>query len=84
MRANQPGMMRNLGWVLVRLLVGGVAVYKAMISPLLPKACRFVPTCSEYASQALIKHGLVRGSILAARRVLRCHPWGGGGIDPVP
>ncbi len=58
--------------------------YKRLISPMLPHACRFVPTCSEYAIEAVELHGVMRGSVLAARRLLRCHPFGGAGYDPVP
>jgi hypothetical protein len=57
--------------------------YKWAISPLLPPACRYVPTCSEYAMEALEKHGVVRGGLMAAWRVLRCHPLAHGGFDPV-
>ena len=55
--------------------------YKKWISPLLPRACRFSPTCSEYARLAVIKHGALRGSFFAVSRLLRCHPWHPGGID---
>jgi putative membrane protein insertion efficiency factor len=58
--------------------------YKRLISPLLPPACRFYPTCSEYAAQAIAKHGLARGGILAAKRLAKCHPLHPGGFDPVP
>ena len=58
--------------------------YKLTLSPLIGQHCRFHPTCSEYAAGALIAHGPVRGGWLAARRVCRCHPWGGSGFDPVP
>ena len=58
--------------------------YKRWISPMLPHACRFVPTCSEYAIEAVERHGVVPGGWLAATRVLRCHPFGGAGYDPVP
>ena len=58
-----------------------LALYKRWISPLLPRACRFAPTCSEYARLALLKHGLVRGGALAIGRVARCHPFHPGGID---
>jgi putative membrane protein insertion efficiency factor len=58
--------------------------YKRAVSPLLPPACRFHPTCSVYAQQALIRHGPFKGSALAARRLLRCHPLHEGGLDPVP
>ncbi len=58
--------------------------YKRLISPLLPPACRFYPTCSEYAAQAIAKHGLARGGILAAKRLVKCNPLHPGGFDPVP
>jgi hypothetical protein len=58
--------------------------YKYFISPVLPRACRFFPTCSEYAEEALTRHGAWRGGWLAARRVCRCGPWHPGGYDPVP
>jgi uncharacterized protein len=61
-----------------------VRVYQRLISPLFPATCRYVPSCSEYAVQALRKHGLVRGTKYAAARLLRCHPWAEGGMDPVP
>jgi putative membrane protein insertion efficiency factor len=67
-------------------LIGIVPVraYQWFISPLLPPSCRYQPTCSAYAIEALQRHGLLRGCFLAARRLLRCHPWGGSGYDPVP
>jgi hypothetical protein len=55
-----------------------------VISPVLLPRCRFLPTCSDYALEALAEHGAARGSLLAGRRLLRCHPWGGSGYDPVP
>jgi putative membrane protein insertion efficiency factor len=58
--------------------------YKLWISPMLPNACRFVPTCSEYAIEAVERHGALRGSWLAASRLLRCHPFARSGFDPVP
>jgi uncharacterized protein len=70
--------------VIRRLLVLLVRVYQRLVSPLLPRACRFHPSCSAYAAGALEAHGALRGSWLAARRVLRCHPWHPGGFDPVP
>jgi len=67
-----------------RLLVGLIAGYKRLLSPVLPPACRFVPTCSEYAAAAIEKHGPLRGVFLAVRRIVRCAPWHPGGFDPVP
>ena len=58
--------------------------YRAAVSPLLPNACRFHPSCAVYAMEALDRHGLARGSILAMRRLWRCRPFGGSGYDPVP
>lgn len=58
--------------------------YKRFLSPLLPRACRFEPTCSVYAREAIRRHGLTRGSALTAKRLLRCHPFHRGGLDPVP
>ena len=58
--------------------------YKFFISPYVGNACRFSPTCSVYAMEALRKHGVFKGIYLAVKRILRCHPWGGSGYDPVP
>jgi uncharacterized protein len=66
------------------LLAGVFRAYKRFASPLLPPACRFHPTCSEYAAQAIENHGALKGSALAAARLLRCNPWSAGGFDPVP
>ncbi|MFY9117024.1 MAG: membrane protein insertion efficiency factor YidD [Bacteroidales bacterium] len=61
-----------------------VKCYRLCISPFTPASCRFTPTCSAYAVEALKKHGPFKGLYLAVRRILRCNPWGGGGYDPVP
>ena len=61
-----------------------IRIYQTLISPLSPSTCRFSPTCSEYSKQSLIKHGLIKGSILSVKRILKCNPWGGNGYDPVP
>lgn len=63
---------------------GALRAYKLTLSPLIGRQCRFLPTCSEYAAEALILHGPARGSWLATRRLCRCHPWGSAGYDPVP
>lgn len=61
-----------------------IRFYQLSISPLLPPSCRFTPTCSQYAIEAITRHGIIKGTYLAIRRILRCHPWGGSGYDPVP
>jgi putative membrane protein insertion efficiency factor len=66
------------------VVAAGFRAYKRLVSPFMPRACRFHPTCSEYAAQAVEAHGAVKGGILAAGRVLRCNPWSDGGFDPVP
>jgi putative membrane protein insertion efficiency factor len=67
-----------------RLLIGLVRGYRYLLSPWWGGQCRFSPSCSEYAIQALQRHGAWKGSWLAARRISRCHPWHAGGFDPVP
>lgn len=71
------------GW-LPALLTVPVRLYRAAVSPFMPASCRFTPTCSAYAIDAIEQHGAWRGTTLAVRRILRCHPWGGSGYDPVP
>lgn len=66
------------------LLILPIRFYQVAISPMLPAACRYTPTCSQYAIEAIRIHGPFRGLWLAIRRILRCHPWGGSGYDPVP
>ena len=82
----RPTRLAGLGHALWRLprrvLVGAVRVYQAAVSPFLGPSCRFTPTCSEYAVLALRDYGAVRGTLLAAWRILRCNPWGGHGHDP--
>ena len=70
--------------MLKTLLILPIRFYRLCISPMFPPACRFTPTCSEYAIEAITRHGALRGSWLAIRRICRCHPWGGSGYDPVP
>ena len=69
--------------ILRRPLIGLIRVYQMVISPLIPPSCRFTPTCSQYAIDAIELHGPLRGIYLAARRLLRCHPFHRGGYDPV-
>ncbi|MBX9633577.1 MAG: membrane protein insertion efficiency factor YidD [Magnetospirillum sp.] len=66
------------------MLRGLIRGYQLLLSPILPASCRFTPSCSAYAMEAVAKHGAVSGSWLAAKRVCRCHPWNDGGYDPVP
>lgn len=70
--------------MIVRMLRAAVRVYRWLLSPLLPPACRFYPSCSHYAEEALMRHGLWRGGLLALARLCRCGPWHPGGHDPVP
>lgn len=66
------------------MLRGLIRVYQLFISPILPASCRYLPTCSAYGLEAIQTHGPIKGSWLTAKRLLRCHPWGGSGYDPVP
>ena len=68
----------------VWMLTLPILFYRSCISPLTPPSCRFTPTCSQYALEALRRHGAIKDSWLAIKRLLRCHPWGGSGYDPVP
>lgn len=70
--------------MLARMMVGAIRFYQRGISPFTASACRFTPTCSEYARQAITHHGPIRGGWLGLRRILRCHPLGKWGFDPVP
>ena len=76
--------VRYISKALVWLLLLPIRFYQVAISPYTPPSCRVTPTCSEYARQALLKHGPVKGLWLATWRILRCNPWGGSGYDPVP
>jgi uncharacterized protein len=73
----------HLGRVMSATMQGVVRAYQLLFSPLLPPSCRYLPSCSDYAIEALARHGALRGSFLALRRLSRCHPWGGSGYDPV-
>jgi uncharacterized protein len=63
---------------------GLIRAYQLLVAPLLPPSCRYYPSCSHYAAQAIARHGPWQGALLGLRRLLRCHPWGGAGYDPVP
>jgi uncharacterized protein len=65
-------------------LRGLIRAYQLLVSPLLPPSCRYLPSCSDYAVEAIASHGALYGAWLALRRLTRCHPWGGSGYDPVP
>jgi len=73
-----------LSRLVARLLVGAILVYRYTLSPWLGPRCRFLPSCSAYALEAVQRHGAWRGGWLAVKRLCRCHPWGGSGHDPVP
>jgi putative membrane protein insertion efficiency factor len=76
--------MKLLKKIVSSFLIALVKFYQKAISPWLMPACRFTPTCSQYAIEAIRKHGSLKGGWLAIRRILRCNPWGGHGHDPVP
>ncbi len=76
--------MNTINKILSKLLLLPIYFYRSYISPLLPPACRYTPTCSQYAIEAIKKYGAFRGLWLAIKRICRCHPWGGSGYDPVP
>lgn len=84
MSSSAQGPRRRIAQVLARPLIAMVRFYQNAISPLFLPRCRYFPTCSAYALEALQVHGAVRGSWLAARRLGRCHPWTPGGVDHVP
>lgn len=73
-------MKKTLIYPIIILIKG----YQLLISPLLPSSCRFEPTCSQYALEALKKYGFIKGAWLGIKRILKCHPWGDSGYDPIP
>lgn len=76
--------LHKLSHAVAKVMVLPIIFYQKCISPFTPPSCRFTPTCSEYARQAILKHGPVKGLALAIWRILRCNPCGGSGYDPVP
>lgn len=67
-----------------KLFILPIRFYQYCISPMFPACCRFTPTCSQYAVEAIMRHGLIKGTYMAVKRIAKCHPWGSGGYDPVP
>ena len=76
--------MKFIGSIPSALIIGLARLYQLTVSPVVPQTCRFHPTCSRYAIEAVRTHGALRGGWLALRRIVRCHPWSAGGYDPVP
>jgi len=70
--------------MLIKAILWFISMYQLLLSPWFGRACRYNPSCSEYAKQAIIQHGIVKGSYLSMMRIVKCHPWGGSGEDPVP
>jgi len=85
MRPNRVGKFTiRLAGILAKACVWLIRLYQRFLSPVLPPACRYLPTCSAYAVEAIERHGPLRGVWLGTKRICRCHPWGGSGYDPVP
>ena len=76
--------MRPHSGIAASLLIGAITLYRFTFSAILGRSCRFLPTCSEFSSESIRRHGAWRGAWLAIGRISRCHPWGGEGFDPVP
>ena len=76
-------MRTDRRYIMKRILIAAIKGYQLFISPYLPRSCRYYPTCSVYAKEAIDEFGLIKGTLIAAKRVLRCHPFAPGGIDPV-
>jgi len=77
-------MIRKITYILSYIFILPIKIYQLVISPIIPNSCRHIPTCSQYAIEALKIHGIFKGTWLAVKRILRCHPWGTHGYDPVP
>jgi len=81
---NRGGVLKVLGMIFSLPFIALIKIYQLIISPWLGPKCRYTPTCSQYAVEALKKYGPLKGLWLAIKRISRCHPWGGHGYDPVP
>ena len=77
-------LAKLINTIIAKMMLGVIWFYRHCISPLLPPVCRYTPTCSQYAVEAIKKYGPFKGGWLAAKRIMRCNPWGGSGYDPVP
>ena len=77
-------LVSGIGWLVSRVFILIARLWQLGPSRVMPPTCRFTPSCSQYAIEAIEKHGAIRGGWLATKRILRCHPWGGHGYDPVP
>jgi len=77
-------LLRFLNQIFSGVFIGMIKLYQFTLSPFLGKQCRFTPTCSNYSIEAIQKHGILKGISLSVKRIVRCHPWGGSGYDPVP
>lgn len=77
-------ILRPIKWLMTWMLLLPIKFYQRCISPFTPPVCRFTPSCSHYAVEAIVKYGPVKGLWLAIKRIARCNPWGGSGYDPVP
>jgi putative membrane protein insertion efficiency factor len=81
---NFNNLLKKFFQILALPLIVLIKIYQLLVSPLIPPSCRFTPTCSHYSLEALKKYGILKGGWLSFRRIIRCHPWGGSGYDPVP
>ncbi len=76
--------MKKLSEILVKIVLYVIKGYQILLSPFLPDSCRFIPSCSHYAYQAILRHGIIKGGGLSLKRIIKCHPFHPGGFDPVP
>lgn len=79
-----PHAPKGLKTMIKKIILGLISLYRRFISPMTPPCCRFTPTCSQYAYEAIQKYGVIKGGWLGLKRLLRCHPFSKGGYDPVP